>query len=143
MIATPALRACFRRLVPAFALLWLSAMPAFAQKLGQGADDDVSVWRVLAALLLCMVLAIAGAFMLRSGHLRLGAGRGLAALFPTKCGPAKRGRRLAVVETVRLGHQAELSIVTCDGEDLLVSSSAQGVALVAKLPQPAGKAGPA
>ncbi len=97
---------------------------ALAQKLGQGGDDDISIWRVVAALLLCMVLAVAGAYVLKSGAVR-----GL----PT-FSLAKRARRLQLVESLRIGSQVDLCIVTCDGRELLVASSAHGADLLAHLP---------
>jgi flagellar biogenesis protein FliO len=118
----------FRRLLPAGVLGLLffvsSCGAAFAQRLGQGTDDGVSAWRVVAALLLCMALAVAGAFVLKSG-----AGRGLLS-WPS----VKRGRRLHLVETLRVGQQVDLCIVTCDGRELLVASSAHGADLLAHLP---------
>lgn len=116
-----------RRLLPAVGVvvpLMFSSGAAVAQRLGQGADDDVSVWRVVAALLLCMVLAVVGAFILKSGGWR-----GLPAFVSLK-----RGNRLRLVESLRVGNQAELCIVVCDGRELLVSSSAQGIALLKQLP---------
>ncbi len=113
------------------AMAW--SAPALAQKLGQGADDDISVWRVVAALLLCLVLAVAGAFALRAR------GGGIGKLFPLV---VRRSRRLQVVETVRLGPQADLSIVTGDGRELLVASSPHGVSLLRELPFEAAQATP-
>src|SRR5258706_11729693 len=74
-----------------FALLLAEARPTAAQVLGQGGDDTVSMWRVAAALLVCVLLAVGGAFALRA---RMGAGALVFAPPP--------GRRLKLVGTLRL-----------------------------------------
>jgi hypothetical protein len=113
------------RLAAAALLLPLQAGPALAQTLGPGDGDDISLWRVLAALLLCMVLAIAGAFALKA---RPGLGRLFS--FAVKHGK----RRLHLVETLRLNHQIDLCIVDCDGQELLVAASARGAELLGRMP---------
>jgi hypothetical protein len=97
-------------------------MPAEAQTLGQGAMDDVSPWRVVAALLLCLMLAVAGAFALKARG-------GRVSFFPLA---TKRRRRLELIESLRLG-QAELCLVMCDGREMLVLASSQGGSLIAEL----------
>lgn len=111
------------------------ARASWAQTLGQGSDDGISLWRVLAALLLCLVLAVVGGFALKK---RLdGSTPTLATLF--KRGPTTR-RRLKLVESLRIGTQVELCIVTCDGREFLVATSTQGVQLLQRLPSDAGVA---
>jgi flagellar biogenesis protein FliO len=89
---------------------------ANAQLLGQGAEDGVSVWRVIAALLLCLALGTVGIFALRS---RLGLRNGLAALqFGRSAG------RLKLIETLRLGPQTSLHLIDIDGNEMLITSSA-------------------
>lgn len=108
---------------------------AWAQTLGQGSDEAISLWRVLAALLLCLVLAVVGGFALKK---RMdGSTPTLASLF--KRGPSAR-RRLKLVESLRIGPQVELCIVTCDGREFLVATSSQGVQLLHPLPSDAGVA---
>jgi flagellar biogenesis protein FliO len=92
--------------------------PAAAQKLGQGGGTDVSVWRVTGALIFCLLLAAGAAFALRA---RL---RG--ALPPLR----GQGRRLRLVESLRLSHQTDLCLIELDGRELVVASSAHGATLL-------------
>jgi flagellar biogenesis protein FliO len=109
--------------------LGLDTGTALAQTLGQGGDDGVSLWRVIAALLLCIVLGVVAAFVLRT---RLGHRA------PFSLG-RPRMRRLQLVETLRLGHQVDLCIVTCDGHELLVAASAHGTQLLERVPSNASR----
>lgn len=99
-----------------FALL--AAAPAFAQRLGQGTGTEVPIWRVLGALALCLALAVAAAYVLR---------RRLGGSLPLTVG---RTRRLRIVETLRLGHQVDLCLVSCDGAEFLLAVSAQRAATI-------------
>lgn len=109
------------------ALLVLAlAQPAMAQTLGQGASTDVPWLRVIGALILCLSLAVGGAYALRS---RLGGGappaglkRWREALGLTEAAP----RRLQLIETVRLSHQIDICLLRYDGKDLLIAASSQG-----------------
>lgn len=103
------------------------ATPLMAQTLGHGTDDGISYWRVLAALVLCLGLAVAGAFAIRS---RMGGSLKGFRL-------ARHAHRLQLVETLRLSHQADVSIVICDGREFLVGVSPGGVALLEELPSEA------
>lgn len=96
-------------------------LPAMAQTLGQGQDGGVSLWRVIFALLLCLALAVAGAFAVRSRT----AGSGALLLKPSL-----HRRRLHLIETVRLPHQVTLCLLRCDGRELLLSTSPQGAHLL-------------
>jgi len=108
----------FARIVPAAALL-AAAAPAFAQRLGQGTGTEVPIWRVLAALLLCLALAVAAAILLRR---RLGGGAR-----PVAFGGS---RRLQLVETLRLSHQVDLCVVSCDSAEFLIASTPHGATLI-------------
>jgi len=111
------------------------ALPAHSQTLGLAPSHDVSLWRVVSALLFCCALGAAGAFALKVrmrnrpmaqgkvsldwrqlvGNLRLGAraaGEGTG--------------RLKVVETVRLGYQVEVSLLECDGKAMVIVTSPHG-----------------
>ena len=97
---------------------------ALAQTLGQGSDDEISLWRVGGALLLCLVLAVAAIFALRARF-----GRGSLATLVTR-----KDRRLQLVESLRLGSHADLCIVRCDGSDLLIVVSAHECKVIQPLP---------
>lgn len=108
------------------ALILMSASTAaHGQLLGKGDDSGISLWRLIAALLLCLALAVAGAFALKA---RLGAGFSLP-------GPIARRRRMQLVETMRLPNQVNLCIVMCDDRELLVATSARGADLIDRLPE--------
>lgn len=100
------------------AFLSCAAAPAFAQRIGQGTGAEVPVWRVLGALILCLGLAVGAAWVLRR---RLGGSAPLA---------TGRSQRLKLVESLRLGHQIHICLVTCDGGEFLVASSPQGATLI-------------
>lgn len=107
-------------------VLWTACGPALAQKLGQATSaGDVSIWRVLGALLLCLVLAVAGAYALR--HRLRGSGvPSLGRAF------SPVDRRLKLVETVRLSHQTDICLMRCDDADFVIAATAQGVVLLSK-----------
>jgi len=106
----------------------LAGQAAQAAPLGQVGDDGVAWWRVAAALIFCLLLAVGGAFALRS---RLGGGVGVRR--PTWLRAAQTTRRLELVETLRVKPQVDLLIVRCDGRQLLISASAQGAELIERL----------
>lgn len=91
----------------------MQVQAAAAQTLGGGADDGISVWRIVVAFLVCVVLAGAGALVLRH---RLGY-----AQLPRILG--NQARRLRIVESLKLGRQITLSIVQCDERELLLLTS--------------------
>jgi hypothetical protein len=103
-------------LVCSVGFLLIPSAGAFAQKLGQAVDTDVSIWRIVAVFFLCILLAVAGAFLLRGG---VGA-----SFLPLTI--SRKSRRLELVETLRLNPHVSLCIVNCDGDELLVSVSSQG-----------------
>lgn len=96
-----------------------AAAPALAQRLGQGTGSEVPVWRVLGALLICLALAVAAAILLRR---RLGGGARPVAFG----GP----RRLQLIETLRLSHQVDLCVVSCDSGEFLIASTPHGATVI-------------
>lgn len=115
------------------AVLLLVEMPAHAQRLGQGTGTEVPVWRVLGALIICLALAVAAAIVLKR---RLGGAR------PIGFG---RARRLQLVETLRLSHQIDLCVVSCDGGEFLIAATPHGATVInpdlpAPAPEPAKEA---
>lgn len=113
---TPLRTAAARIAGAAFALL--AAAPAFAQRLGQGTGTEVPIWRVLGALALCLALAVAAAYFLR---------RRMGGSLPLAMG---RGRRLQLIETLRLSHQVDICLVSCDGAQFLVAATQQGATTI-------------
>jgi flagellar biogenesis protein FliO len=107
--------------VPAALAAALCATPAAAQRLGQGGGEDVSIWRVILALLLCLLIAGGAAFALRK---RFGGG-----IAPRFFAPAS-DRRLKLVETLRLGQQVNLCLVSLDGKELLIAATPQGATAI-------------
>src|SRR5437868_10619943 len=111
-------------------LMALAGAPAAAQRLGQGAGTDISIWCVILALLFCLALGGAAIFVLR---------RRFRGVRPIAFG---RERRLQLIENMRLSHQVDLCIVSRDGQEYLIAASPQGVTLVDRGPFD-GAAGPA
>jgi flagellar biogenesis protein FliO len=110
------------RAILGFAFSLFAPEYAFAQQLGQGADYTIPVWRVAAAFLLCVTVAIAVAMVLR---FRMQNARGLTF--------SRSSKRLKLIETLRLGTNGDICIVTCDEEEFLVAVSAGRVTLLRPL----------
>lgn len=120
-------------------LLALAAQPALAQTLGQGTSSDIPWLRLTGALILCLSLAVAGAYALRT---RMGGGAALppvlARLKLPIAGltlPEAAPRRLQLVETIRLSHQVDVCLIRCDDRQILVAASPQGVVVLDR-PEP-------
>jgi len=118
----------------------LSAGPAFAQALAQGAATPIAWWRIFAVLLLCLLLAVAAAVALhfratgrlpnlnlKNARITLPAGRSgaLQQLF----GSASE-RRLKAVETIRVSPYADVCLFICDGKTYLIAATPQGVTVI-------------
>lgn len=120
----------------AAAAVLVTAGPAFAQSLGLAHDPEISLWRVVGALVFCCVLGAGGALALKYrlqgakpsprsfdprvlGKLFIGMGRKSA---DAEGAPA----RLKVIETVRLSYQVDVSLLECDGERLVIVTTPQG-----------------
>jgi hypothetical protein len=94
------------------------AVPALAQTIGQANSPEIAWWRVVASLLLCLALGVAGANALRArfgGQLRPVGQRVV--------------RRLRVVENLRIGHQVDVCLVACDEAEFIVAASPHGIAM--------------
>ncbi|WP_425999046.1 hypothetical protein [Caulobacter sp. DWR1-3-2b1] len=117
--------------MPTLVLVAVQAGPAFGGVLGGAAPSDVPWLRLAAALILCLLLALAGALILRK---RLGAGasapiklKDLLASLGVVTPLAPPQRRLRLVETVRLSHNIDICVMQLDDRDILVAATAQGV----------------
>jgi hypothetical protein len=95
----------------------LIAGQATAQTLGQAPEDGVSLWRVAAALLLCLALGVGAVFALR---MRGGRVPPLPVLL-------RRDRRLQLIEVLRLNQHVDLCLVSCDDRTILLAASLHGV----------------
>lgn len=118
----------------------LSAGPALAQSLAQGAATPIAWWRIFAALLLCLLLAVAAAVALhfratgrlpslnlKNARITLPAARG-GALQQLFGAPAER--RLKAVETIRVSPFADVCLFVCDGKTYLIAATPQGVTVI-------------
>ena len=116
---------------PWFAGLVTCSAPAMAQRLGQGPELSVSLWRVAGALLLCALIALAAILAVR----RRGGIVGRAAL-PSLFGlRAGRDRsRITVVESRRVSPHANVCLLRCDGREYLVLVSEHRFATLSERP---------
>jgi flagellar biogenesis protein FliO len=96
----------------------LTGAPGLAQRLGQGTGTEVPIWRVIGALAFCLALAVAAAVLLKRRF--NGPGR-------TVFG---RERRLQLVESLRLSHQIDLCVVSCDGAEFMLAATPHGATLI-------------
>lgn len=105
-----------------------------AQKLGHGTDPVVSIWQVLGALVISVVLALAGALALQK-RMNGSPAPKLAELasFIGRRTTTPRKRRLALVESLRVGSQ-QICILRCDESEHLIAISAHGARQLARLP---------
>ncbi len=91
--------------------------PAMAQRLGQGPDLSVSLWRVAGALLLCALVAVAAILAVRRRGGVIGPAS-LPALFGLRAGRLRN--RIEVVESRRMSPHANVCLLRCDGREYLV-----------------------
>lgn len=126
----------------AAAFAFAFASPAIAQSLAQGSAPAISWWRIAAALVLCLLLAVAAAIAL---HMRMNGrlpslktarlvlpalgGSPLSRLFSNS-----EPRRLKSLETIRVSPYADVCLFTCDGETYLVAATPQGVTVINRKP---------
>lgn len=121
------------------------ANPATAEPLASGAAPAVSYWRVAAALLLCLLLALAAALALKArlsgsivgpSGLRLRAFRSPTRLIGNFLKPPLP-RRLAAMETIRISPHADVCLFRCDGKTYLVAATPHGVTVLDAADDPA------
>lgn len=111
---SPALATLFANLVLAPAAL------AHAGRLGGGGSLNLSLTRIVMALILCLMLAALAAFALKrsGGRIDLSRLRGLLATLPQQ-------RRIDVVETRRVSQYADVCLLRCDGREYLILCAQQ------------------
>lgn len=99
----------------------LITQPAFADggRLGGGGDLGISLTRIVMALLLCLMLAVLAALLLKrgGGKVDLTAIRRLLVRLPAQ-------RRIDVVETRRVSQHADICLLRCDGREYLILCAA-------------------
>lgn len=124
----------------ATAFSWLS-LPVCAQSLGLAPKHEISIWRVLLALVFCCLLGVAGALALkyrlknkRPNIKTIFSGGQLRNLLLTFRWKPKTGEavasRLQVVESVSLPNQVDVSLVACDGTVVMIVTSPHGAFIV-------------
>jgi flagellar biogenesis protein FliO len=113
----------------------LSSLPvaaaARAQQLGGAASPDVSVVRVFLALLVCLVIAVLAALLLRH-RVR---GRPGGSLLPRL---ASANSRIRLIESRRISPQSELVLFESDGTEYLLALGAGGILLLHEHPAASG-----
>jgi hypothetical protein len=110
-------------------LVLMTSSPALARATYAGGDDGIDWWRVIAALVLCLLLSAGAALLLRSRY------AGTLQALPRWRGVAGIGeRRLKLVERLRINAQLDLAIIACDGREWLVVAGQQDARLLAPLP---------
>ena len=109
---------CRLRVLAAAPILWLllaagEATAAAPGRLGGGEDLSISLWRVLAAILVCTMIALLAALVVRArgGGAKIGL---LVRRLPL------RPRTIGVVETRRLSPHADISVVQHRGQEYLL-----------------------
>lgn len=120
------------------------ATPVLADTLGGAKDPPIAWWRVFAALLLCLVLAVGAALALRVRMRGLPASRPAAKASLTELAAALWRKlpsggnvepgELQLLESIRLSHQIDVCRIRFRDEDYLVAASAQGLVLLGKAP---------
>jgi hypothetical protein len=103
--------------------LLVASSPALAQagRLGGGGGGvDVSLTRIVTALILCLMLAALAALLLKRGGGRVE----LAALGRLFARLPQTQRRIEVIETRRVSQHADVCLLRCDGRDYLILCAA-------------------
>lgn len=109
------------RLTPIVLLPFVfAASPAGAQRLGGGGDLNISLTRIVMALVLCLMLAGLAILLLKrgGGRVDLATLRKLVVAMPVR-------RRIDVIETRRVSQHADLCLFRCDDEEYLVLCAQQ------------------
>ncbi len=96
-------------------LTLLAAGAAAAPRLAGGGALDISLTRIVAALVLCLLAAMLAAILMKRGGGRIDLSR-------LRQGVGER--RIAVIESRRISPHADLCLLRCDGDEYLILSSA-------------------
>jgi len=100
----------------------LAASPAWGQHLAGGASPDVSIIRVIMALVVSLIAGAGLVLMQRRYPMQKGPKQILAALAEGMA----RERRIDVIEARRISAHADLCLVRCDADEYLILSGPAG-----------------
>lgn len=89
------------------------AQNAVKPHLGSGGALDISLGRIIASLVICIIVAVLAILLIRQRG-----GKGDLAMLFVRIQP--RARLIEVVETVRLSPHADICLVRHDGRDYLL-----------------------
>lgn len=101
------------------------AAPVLAQNLGTGQAPNVSIVRIVAVLIFCLLAAVALVFLLRN---RAIGGR----LRPGILGELGRRGRVRVIESRRISIHADLCLVEFEGEEILILCGSGGAEVLTR-----------
>lgn len=95
----------------------ITALAAAPARLGGGGALDLSLTRIVSALVLCVLLAAVVALILKRGGGRIDWTllKSLRSVRPTQ--------RIKVIESRRISPHADVCLLRCDDEDFLILSS--------------------
>lgn len=122
------------RLIACAVALLFAASPAMADagRLGGGGALNISLTRIVLALILCLMLAAIAALLIKrsGGRVDLTALRRLMVKLPVQ-------RRIEVIETRRVSQYADVCLIRCDGQEYLILCAGQQQTVLRETP--AGK----
>lgn len=108
------------------------AAPAFASggRLGGGGALNVSLTRIVLALVLCTMMALLLALLIRKngGKFDLKALRAMVVRLPAAA------RRIEVIETRRVSQHADICLMRCDGREYLILCAANQQTVLRETP---------
>ena len=116
-----------------------AATPAMAQHLGGGEAPEVSVVRIGAALVGCLVAAIGLVVMKKRGMVS----GTIAGSLSAWVGALAKPGRVTVLEARRISAHADLCLVRCDNEEFLLLCGPAGTTVLRTAPTQRGRSGPA
>lgn len=110
------------------AVIVAAALAAAPARLGGGGTLDVSLGRIVSALVFCTLIAVAAALLAKRGGGRIDWHA------PRRWGAARVRRRIDVIESRRISMHADLCLFRCDDEEFVVLSSATGQQVLRRVP---------
>lgn len=120
-------RAGLRWALPSALLVWPALLEAGPGRLGGDNAVDISFGRILAALVVCIIIAILAALLIRQKGGKLD----LKTLFGRV---DFRARAIEIVETRRLSQHADISLIRYDGREYLLLLEAGNAQILSERP---------